>query len=103
MDEHFRRGIESLVAAFLRERMAPALFQRDAVRLALGVERLDQLQRDILARLQQAEREGMEDRARVREAVEAILVTLTGTRSAALMSMLRSWFEDQQSERRDPR
>lgn len=103
MDERSRRGLESLVAAFLREHVAPALFERDEVRRGLGPEGLERVRREVLARLEEAERRGMEDRARAREVLRGWMGGAAGEPGlAALLALVRSWLPSEPSSRRSP-
>ncbi len=102
-DERTRRGLESLVAAFLREHVAPAIFERDEVRRGLGPEHLDRVRREVLARLEAAERAGAEDRERVREMLGGLLgAAVSGPGGAAVLALLRSWLDQWSRSREKP-
>lgn len=103
MDERSRRGLESLVAAFLREQVAPALFEREEVRRGLGPEHLERVRRELLARLEAAEREGAQDREHVREAVGGLLgAAVSGPGAAAILAVIRSWLDQRSRSREEP-
>ncbi len=100
VDERIRRGLESLIAAFLRERVAPALFERDEVRRGLGPERLERVRREVLARLEASEEAGLEDRARVREALEGLVGGAgAGPLGSALIAFVRTWTSERPPSR----
>lgn len=102
-DERTRRGLESLIAAFLREHVAPAVFERDEVRRGLGPEHLDRVRREVLARLEAAEREGAEDRERVREVLGGLLDAAASIPAgAAFLVLLRSWLDQRSRSREEP-
>ncbi len=103
MNDEIRRGLESLVAAFLREHVAPAVFEREEVRRGLGPEHLDRVRREVLARLEAAERDGANDRERVREIVGGLLgAAVSGPTSAALLALLGSWLDQRTRSREEP-
>lgn len=102
--ERIRRGIESYVAAFLKEYVAPALLERDEVRRGLGPEGLERVRREVLARLEEAERRGLDDREHVREvAAPWMAAVLSGPGGSLLLALLKSWMSGQPPEGRKPR
>ena len=69
-DDSLRRGVESLVAEALRVHVAEGILARPEVRAALSTEALARIRADVIDRLERSEREGREDRATLRKAVE---------------------------------
>lgn len=95
MDERLRRGLESYVAAFLREHVAPAILQREEFRRSLGTEGLDRVRREVMTRLEMAEQWGFEDRESVREFLSSLWrVAISTPGGSALQTLLKSWFDE---------
>jgi hypothetical protein len=71
VEDSLRRGIESMVAGFLRQHVVEAVLSRPEVVRSMSPEALEKLRRDVTERLAKAETEGREDRATVRQVVGA--------------------------------
>jgi len=72
IDPALKQGMESYVAEFLKDYVAPAIFRRDTVRAGLGDERFQALQREVLARLEHQVNAGMEHREQVRSLLKTL-------------------------------
>jgi hypothetical protein len=101
IDDSLRRGIESYVAAFLREHVAEGLLSRPEIRSALSPEALTRIRTEILERLKRSEAEGMGDRDLVRKGVHALATSL-GTAGQEALRNVASWASSQASRGDEP-
>jgi hypothetical protein len=72
VEDSLRRGIESMVAGFLRAHVVEAVLSRPEVVRSMSPEALEKLRRDVTEHLAKAETEGRDDRATVRQVVGAL-------------------------------
>lgn len=90
-EESFEKGLESIVAEVMRVHFLDKILTRKEIVGALSSEDLERIRKEVLEKLENAERDGRNDRVAVMKILESIMGTAGPVGSTAMGMMMDVW------------